>query len=112
MSPAAKDAPIRPGFSLLELLAVAALIGVIAAIAIPRLTGPTDSARRDSCHTNKGVVETQVQLWYRNKGQWPQSNLSDIGSDPAYFPEGLPTCPFGDPAYQLDSDHHVTGHSH
>jgi hypothetical protein len=38
--------------------------------------------------------------------------LSDIGADPDYFPDGLPTCPSTGAAYRLDPvTHRVVGHA-
>src|SRR5580765_5410496 len=83
----------RPGFSLLEVLVVTVVLGILAAIVLPRLATQSVDAKKNSCYVNKGKIEVQAQLWYRNKGAWPATNLSDIAADIAYFPEGVPTCP-------------------
>ena len=42
---------------------------------------------------NKATINAAVERWYVEKGTWPANNLSDIGADTNYFPDGLPTNP-------------------
>ena len=101
------------GFSLLEMLAVITILGILAALIIPRMGNDAKAAKSQGCNVNRGNIETQVQLWFRNKSAWPQTNLSDIGANTAYFPDGLPRCPVDGSAYQLNSaTNQVTGHNH
>lgn len=103
----------RVGFTLLELLFVVVILGVLAAVLIPRLTGSAASAKRSACARNVAEINAQVELWYFRKGTWPKPDLSDIGSDTSYFPDGVPACPVDGSAYTLDaSTHRVTGHGH
>lgn len=108
-----KFATSRGGISLIELLAACLLIAILAAVILARLNSNSADARKKTCYVNKGEIEVQVQLWYRNKNAWPATNLSDIGADTAYFPSGLPTCPVDGSAYTIDStSHQVMGHTH
>jgi prepilin-type N-terminal cleavage/methylation domain-containing protein len=103
----------RPALSLLELLAALAILAVLAGYIIPRVVSHLDDARRNACHANRGNIELQVQLWRRNTGSFPASSLSDIGSDSAYFPDGLPVCPVDGTAYTIDTTTgSVIGHNH
>ena len=107
------SSPTRRGFSLLELLAAIAILGILVAIIVPRFGDNAKTAKKRACAVNKGNIEVQSQLWYRTKGTWPAAGLSDIGANQTYFPEGLPTCPVDGSTYQLDAaTHRVTGHSH
>jgi len=100
-------------FSLLELLAVVAMLGLIAAIVLPRISGPSDESKRQACFVNKGDIEIQAEIWMHNTGNWPAANLTDIGVDTNYFPEGVPTCPVDGTAYSIDSNTgRVIGHNH
>lgn len=94
---------LRLGLSLLELLATLVIMGVLASVVIPRLSNGVVRAKGGSCTVNAGVIEVQVALWKRAKGSWPNASLKDIGSDPEYFPDGLPTCPVDNSAYQIDA---------
>jgi len=100
-------------FSLMEVLAVSVVLGVVALIVISRFSDTGYQAKRSACHVHRGHIEIQVQRWFRNVGTWPATNLSDIGADPGYFPEGLPTCPVDSSSYVIDaSTHKVVGHDH
>jgi hypothetical protein len=61
---------------------------------------------------NRAEINIAVEQYYIHTGVWPANNLSDIGADPDYFPDGVPTCPVSGNAYQLDGTlHRVQGHT-
>ncbi len=98
---------------MLELIVVTVILGIIAWVVIPRLTGSSFDSKSNACYVNRRDVEVQTELWYRNKGTWPALDLSDIGADLGYFPEGLRLCPVDGTGYVLDATtHQVTGHVH
>ena len=103
----------RRGVSLVEVLAIVTLLGILALIVVPRFGNSSSQAKAKACFVNKGNIEVQAQLWFRNKGAWPADGLSNIGSDTNYFPDGLPTCPVEGSNYQFDSaTQRVVGHQH
>ena len=104
--------PARPAFSLTELMAAVAILGLLAALALPRLAGVRDDGHGAACHVNRAEVELQAALWKRAQGVWPASNLADIGVDTDYFPEGAPTCPVDGSSYTIDGQGRVVGHAH
>lgn len=105
--------PKTSGFSLWELMAVLVILGLLAAVMVPRLSGHQDSAKKSACYANKGDIELQAKLWRRNNGTYPLSNLSNIGADATYFPGGLPVCPVDGTAYTIDTTTgRVIGHTH
>jgi len=105
--------PSRAGFSLLELTAVIAILGIVAAVVIPRVAGSDAAADIAGCNVYKGNVEIQAEIWNHNTGSWPAANLSDIGASLDHFPEGLPTCPVDGTSYTIDvSTGRVVGHNH
>jgi prepilin-type N-terminal cleavage/methylation domain-containing protein len=105
--------PIRSGYSLIELTAVVAIVGVLAALIVPRLVGHQTAAKRSACFSQQGDIELQVKLWLRNAGSYPAANLCDIGANVTYFPSGLPVCPVDGTAYTIDTTTGlVTGHTH
>ena len=98
---------------LIELIAVVAILGVIALLIVPRMSSQRTSANRTSCFNQKAEIELQVKLWRRNNGSYPTANLSNIGADTAYFPNGLPTCPVDSTTYTIDTTTgRVIGHTH
>jgi prepilin-type N-terminal cleavage/methylation domain-containing protein len=80
------------GFTLIELLVVIAILGVLAMIAIPRITTSTATAKTNACKTNIDIMNTQIEMYYADKGSYPTS-LATVTNDPCYFPDGAPVCP-------------------
>ena len=96
----------------MELLAVVTILGIIAALLLPRVTLSQDSAKEACCLHNRTEIDITVERYYIHTGDWPDDDLSDIGTDPDYFPDGVPSCPVSGDPYQLDpATHRVLGHS-
>lgn len=93
-------------------MAVVAILGLLAVIALPRTESVRDSGVRASCHVNRGEIQLQAILWRRANGSWPATNLADIGIANGFFPEGVPACPVDGSAYTIDADGRVVGHDH
>jgi type II secretory pathway pseudopilin PulG len=103
----------RVAFSLMELMGVIVILAIVAAYVIPRVGGQNETAKRNACWLNQGEIELQVRLWRRTSGTYPPADLSSIGSNPAYFQEGLPTCPVDGTSYTIDTTTGlVVGHTH
>jgi len=100
------------GFSLLELLAVVTILGIIAAVIIPRITNGTYKAKEKSCYYNVAQLNAAAERWYLEKGTWPAFDAySTMGADLDYFPEGMPTCPVsGHKYYFHGTTHRVMDH--
>ena len=94
------------GFSLLELLAVVTILGIIAAIIVPRVTISTDAAKQRVRDHHKATINSAVERWYIDKNSWPANDLSDIAADINYFPEGIPPNPVDSSAYTLNATTH------
>lgn len=101
-----KHRQTRRGFSLLELLAVVSILGVIAAVVVPRISTSKASAQAEVNNQNIAEINSAVERWYFENGKWPKDDLSDIAADVNYFPEGLPTNPVDSSTYALDGTSH------
>ena len=101
----------RKGFTLVELLVVVLILAALAAIAIPRIGASASTAKTRACDTNIDIFNAQLELFYANTGAQATA-LTDVSSDPNYFPDGAPVCAWGT-AYALNSTTgHITAHSH
>lgn len=98
--------PSKRGFSLLELLAVVTILGIIAAIIVPRVTVSSATAKTKVRDHHKATINAAVERYYIDNGTWPATNLSDIGANANYFPDGLPVNPVDNTAYSLNTTTH------
>lgn len=87
-------------------MAIITILGIIAAIVVPRLTITKEATLKRMDHRNKAEINAAVERWYVEKGSWPQDDLKDIGADPAFFPQGLPTRPANGSPYGLNPATH------
>jgi len=101
----------KRAFTLVELLVVVMILGALAAIAIPRMLSGATNAKINACKTNVDVLNSQIELYYANKAAWPAA-LTNLTSDPNYFPDEVPTCPLGTDYTYNTTTHRVPNHSH
>ena len=101
-----KPSPARNAFSLLELLAVVTILGVIAAIIVPRVTLSSSSAKTKVRDHHKATINAAVEQYYVDNNAWPAADLSDIAANLNYFPQGIPTNPVDGSAYTLNATTH------
>jgi type II secretory pathway pseudopilin PulG len=96
----------------MELIAVVAILGILAVLVLPRVIGGTGVVKDKTCIHNRAEINITVERYYLHTGAWPANDLSDIGADPNYFPDGLPTCPVTGAPYRIDpATKRVVGHS-
>ncbi len=94
----------RPtGFSLLELLAVVVILGIIAAVVVPRIASSSDSAKQNTKRHTISSLNSAIERFYTETGNWP-TNLTELV--PTYLPDGIPIPPDGSSAYTIDATLH------
>lgn len=60
------------GFTLIELMIVVAIIGILAAIAIPRFAQMLEKSREGSTKGNLGSIKSAASIYYGDtQGTWP-----------------------------------------
>lgn len=84
----------RSGFSLVELVVVVLIMGVIAAVAIPKMAGSTQTAKDNSAKSTLAVLRNAVELYYANNGAYPGTDQATFQTALAAYIKGpFPTCP-------------------
>jgi type IV pilus assembly protein PilA len=63
------------GFTLIELLVVMAIIGILAALAIPIYRAQAVTARLTEVTNSIGKVATAIGLYYQEEGKFPQGAM-------------------------------------
>ena len=111
---------LSPGFTLVEMMLVVTIIGILAALVIPKIAGKGEQARVTAAQTDiKAGIKTALDSYEVDNGFYPKS-LQDLVQQPSnarnwkgpYFdPPQLPVDPWGNPyVYYYPGKHNASSY--
>ncbi len=85
----------KAGFTLVEIMIVVAIIGMLAAIAIPNFVKARNTAQANACIANMSQIDGGIQQWALEKGK--KDAEAPVPAEVAEYLKGrkLPVCPAG-----------------
>jgi len=64
----------KPGFTLLEVLVVVAILGILAALVVPRIMDRPDEAKRFAAKADVGALVQALKLYRLDNGFYPSTD--------------------------------------
>ena len=108
----------RKGFTLVELLVVVAIIGILAAIAVPRFTDASNSAKVAKIQADLRTIDSAIAIYYAKNNAYPSATdivdatngtLSSFPTPPTGVTTTVPNVTPAPTAYVINTTGALTG---
>ena len=107
----------RRAFTLVEMLLVITIIGILAALVIPKMVGRSEQARQTAVRADLSSIKTALDAFEVDNGYYPKS-LPDLLQQPSNtknwhgpYLENLPQDPWGNPyVYTFPGRHNANSY--
>lgn len=109
----------RAGFTLIELMVVIVILGLLAALVVPKLIGQSEKAKQTAAHVQMRSIEQALQLFKLDNGFYPATEQGlaalvrapEVGRIPKNYRKGgyidrIPNDPWGNPYVYLSPGAH------
>lgn len=97
----------KQGFTFIELMMAVAIIGILAAAAVPKLMAAADQAKAARIQSDLGTIGAAMEMYYAQNGTYPSDLEALVSSDEGQgYLRSVPQAP--SPAqYELSSSGEV-----
>jgi general secretion pathway protein G len=108
----------RRGFTLVEMLLVVTILGILAAIVLPKVVGTGDRARKQAAVTQINAFKTALDMFEVDNGHYPRgkNGLNDLVVKPNdannwhQYMDNIPADPWGNKyIYDFPGRHNPSG---